>query len=631
MKQNYYTIIFIIIFINIYISNGCPFLRDKNQINPSSFKPSSHPSISSTLPKKSPSAIPSRSPTKSPSSSSVSQTNKPSRSPTKLPSRSPITNLPSMTKSPTKVSSACPTISPSKILLPTTLPSRSNSPKLVPSRIPSNSPSRTLLPTRSPSKSYKPSSAPSRRPSVTPTIKSTKSPNIGVNGNHAFSFPICRKTNGLTVNYLNPNNNANLCSVYADVKSELNAQVNAYANNLFNISDLFGASLRLVFHDAVDVDMTTSDLMGSDGCIGDSLGSTGLIEPNSPVFTVLEPIYQNYCDQINRADFIVLFGKLVVELAEITNSINLPFSYGRREARDCSAGIGRSPDAQRGVDAIRETFIVRMNLTYTDAVVLLGGHTLGHVHPDNSGYNGHPGDPNTNTDITINAWDSTPTVFDNDYYFQVLNVPWANIFNSLNETDKNIWIDTNCGASFGSFNIYPSPSTVNVCNNGGKLIALNTDMALTFPVNTTNVQNPRGYNTGLYLQQCLMPDSEELRFTPIRCIGPSHPRDAIYQQVFFTETYVQKGQVFVPIPAWNDPTGNIDITYNEMVPIFRQFSTEQTFPGGDQSNLLFLKAFELSWKKMVSVGYGTIDGKGGKLGALKSFDFTTCPTTKNSK
>ena len=199
----------------------------------------------------------------------------------------------------------------------------------------------------------------------------------------------------------------------------------------------------MAFHDAVDLDLTQPDLMGADGCIGDSQGSAGLVEPaTSPIYTVMEPIYQANCDKINRADFFVLFAKFVVELSEPTNTIKLPFQYGRRETQDCSAGgagIGRDPDAQDGFAAIKQAFVTQMGLSYTDAgvlhiisqnylssdrtnfciVVLSGAHTIGHVHA--SGYNGHPG-ADMSQDATINAWDQTPTLFDNGYFVQLLAV-----------------------------------------------------------------------------------------------------------------------------------------------------------------------------------------------------------------
>jgi hypothetical protein len=43
--------------------------------------------------------------------------------------------------------------------------------------------------------------------------------------------------------------------------------------------------------------------------------STGLLEYDSPVVTIMEPLWQTYCDKISRADFWVMFAKLVVDLS----------------------------------------------------------------------------------------------------------------------------------------------------------------------------------------------------------------------------------------------------------------------------------------------------------------------------
>ena len=238
---------------------------------------------------------------------------------------------------------------------------------------------------------------------------------------------------------------AGICAAYASVEA---AYKNAVASqpNQQALANLLGASLRMAFHDAVDLDLTQPDLMGADGCIGDSQGSAGLVEPDtSPIYTVMEPIYQANCDKINRADFFVLFAKFVVEKSEPTGYIQLPFQYGRRETQDCSAGgagIGRDPDAQDGFAAIKQAFITQMGLSYTDAgnherisyihtaneetlrpcfctVTLSGAHTIGHVHA--SGYNGHPG-ADMAQDPTVNAWDLTPTQFDNGYFVQMLEI-----------------------------------------------------------------------------------------------------------------------------------------------------------------------------------------------------------------
>jgi len=389
------------------------------------------------------------------------------------------------------------------------------------------------------------------------------------------------------------------------VKSALDAAVKAIGSDQLALAHFYGSSVRLVFHDAIDLDLTQTDLMGADGCLGDALGSKGLYEASSPVMTTLEPIYQQFCDSISRADFWVLFGKLVVEKADPTKTISLPFQYGRRAAASCSEGIGRDPDAQDGVDAITQAFVVQLGLSYTDAVTLSGAHTLGHVHPSISGYGGHPGIETSG--VTVNAFDSTPTQFDNDYFVKLRNVPWASIFTQdLKLSDKNIWIDMNCGAN-NQLPPGPTPDEVNNCED--KLIDLNTDMALFFPLNTTSFYNPLGARTGLAMniQHCVNGEfgSTGDANDDINCYAPigNHPfqGDVI---VYFT---------------YDDPTGNIRITKDFMVPVVRLYTD------GPQANAQFLKGFAKSWVKMVSAGYGVADdGVGGKLGRLTSFDPATC-------
>lgn len=52
-------------------------------------------------------------------------------------------------------------------------------------------------------------------------------------------------------------------------------------------------------------------------------------------------------------------------------------------------------------------------------VTLLGGHSLGHMHKEVSGY----GFTDATADPTIlNAWDSTPAVLDNDYYIKLTDI-----------------------------------------------------------------------------------------------------------------------------------------------------------------------------------------------------------------
>ena len=53
-------------------------------------------------------------------------------------------------------------------------------------------------------------------------------------------------------------------------------------------------------------------------------------------------------------------------------------------------------------------------------MTLSGAHSVGHVHPEFSGF-GHPESATMTTAIldanpTLNAWDKSPDVFDNQYY-----------------------------------------------------------------------------------------------------------------------------------------------------------------------------------------------------------------------
>ena len=98
----------------------------------------------------------------------------------------------------------------------------------------------------------------------------------------------------------------------------------------------------------VDVDLfkSLSDLPTRNGCIGDAVGSAGLVErypnnnPNPPRMSViskfLEPIfYQKLVlrqSEQGRLYRFVLFAEFAVIFAEPTKNIVIPFQYGRRES-----------------------------------------------------------------------------------------------------------------------------------------------------------------------------------------------------------------------------------------------------------------------------------------------------------
>jgi catalase (peroxidase I) len=135
------------------------------------------------------------------------------------------------------------------------------------------------------------------------------------------------------------------------------------------------------------------------------------------VDSLFEPIFQKYCDSISRADFWALLGWLSINLSS-SGAIPISFQYGRKDAVTCSVPRTRLPDAQLGRGAINQVFIAQMGLTLTDAVTLIGAHTIGHVHPAASGYGtaATPTTVTTTADLQTNAWDTTPQTFDNRYF-----------------------------------------------------------------------------------------------------------------------------------------------------------------------------------------------------------------------
>ena len=146
----------------------------------------------------------------------------------------------------------------------------------------------------------------------------------------------------------------------------------------------------------------------------------------SLVTTVIEPIYQQVCDSLSRADLWALFASLAVEHAtSYQQEVHaLPFTaFGRRDSKSCTPDMNRLPSAQGGLTEVTRTFVMNMGLTMDDAVTLIGAHSLGHVHTLGSGYGFHPqlGTMYDATSVLLNAWDETPTMLDNKYYLNMAN------------------------------------------------------------------------------------------------------------------------------------------------------------------------------------------------------------------
>lgn len=238
------------------------------------------------------------------------------------------------------------------------------------------------------------------------------------NPNYSGSFaPYCKKTSGAAAD----STNEGMCSVYETTKA---AFIDATPSDVQGAANLFAKAMRLTWHDAAEFDQQSADSLGPDGCLTYTAGNAGLIESTSIVSLVFEPMWQNVCDKISRADFWMLLGKIVFEHSQFAaannfTTVETTYSYGRKDSADCSAGVGRLPSAQSPDTEFDRVFVKQLGLSMSDAVTLLGAHTLGHVHLENSGY-GSTVDPSLNP--TTNAFDLTPNVFDNSYYQQMVGV-----------------------------------------------------------------------------------------------------------------------------------------------------------------------------------------------------------------
>jgi len=205
---------------------------------------------------------------------------------------------------------------------------------------------------------YPPSPSPSAIPSVS-------------NASH----PYCLKTGG----QISRTKASKIKSTVNKIKKSFYGQL---PTSPFNLSNIFGQSIRVAFHDAAEIDLTNpADMMGPDGCVSDTIPNFGLTNASSFVNTLLDPIWQKYCDVISRGDFWALIGKLSVEIADPTKSINIPYYYGRVDKSDCFLpnSFFRPPSPLAGFNTIAggliQGFVGRMGLTIND----IGDQIMSHL------------------------------------------------------------------------------------------------------------------------------------------------------------------------------------------------------------------------------------------------------------
>ena len=353
-------------------------------------------------------------------------------------------------------------------------------------------------------------------------------------------------------------NSPNILYVYNEVKKEFNSLIDQ--STPFQRANIFGSCLRLAFHDAGEVNLNTADKFGPDGCLSNSGANSGLLEPETVTMSIIEPLWQKYCNKITRADFWAMMGKLAAEKADPTQTLNIPYHYGRKDNLDCDGGQGRLPDAQIGTQEFQRVFIEQMKLTLHDAVTLLGAHSLGHVHTEYSGFGKEFSNEHLEEFYNDNSWDDTPDQFDSLYYTSMLDDPWVNV-QSSNNPKKNTWF------------VPKDPTDP----DAPETVMLNADMVIGFNAHS-NYNATVGAFTGVDGELC-------------------------------SRTAVDIGDNFgCKSGLYGEASGHPN-TY-ELANAYAQ------------DNAKFLSAFADAYVKMVTVGYGILRGaaKNNKLGWLTPID-----------
>lgn len=191
-----------------------------------------------------------------------------------------------------------------------------------------------------------------------------------------------------------------------------------------------GCLIRLAGHDLMDFRRHPDGRWtgGSDGCInfkdGDNKGLKSCIKAQE-----IQKVYGELCTTWSLADFIVIGAEAMMSrtateydaaqpwgLTSLETSFKNAFRYGRKTDDTCDE-MHLMPNPEKGCDDNRDILNKHvfggMRWAWGATTTLMGVHTIGRAHPENSGYNGSWVMPN-----------STGT-FNNDYYREMITQGWG--------------------------------------------------------------------------------------------------------------------------------------------------------------------------------------------------------------
>lgn len=236
-------------------------------------------------------------------------------------------------------------------------------------------------------------------------------------------------------------------------------------------ADWAGCVLRMAGHDFMDY---KDGKGGSDGCTdmkeGENGGLPECLNRGDVGGLSLADAYVNFCGDVSLADFLVIAAESVMtetrnrwgmrngpQTARLNFKRN--FRFGRTtNIEPCSMGL--LPNPEGSCDEVETTFIKNLGLNKAETAALMGVHTLGRAHVNNSGYDGWWSDP-------VNS-----QLFNNDYYISMLAKGW-NFDRNFGPLRRNQWTRSDVGRGKGP---------------GEKEMMLNTDLCLAFNHNGEHLQ-----------------------------------------------------------------------------------------------------------------------------------------------
>eukprot|EP01084_Bolivina_argentea_P213961 363286_1 len=217
-----------------------------------------------------------------------------------------------------------------------------------------------------------------------------------------------------------------LSQISLDELDELRSELRAEFDET-RFRDLLTATVRLIFHDCSgpgDFDDDIVVISQCNGCIDLSNPDHAGLESRAVI--PLDDIYNisGWNEIMSRADFWATAGTIAIEYAQELDTANpddklppIPYYFGRTDCGDtANADTTKSfPEAKAGWDQTSLWFADNLGLNDKETVAIIGAHTLGRPHTEDSGYSSLPW-------VTV---EDGPDVLNNQFYINLLIENWS--------------------------------------------------------------------------------------------------------------------------------------------------------------------------------------------------------------